>query len=542
MQFLIDQGAVEEMNQQELSPDCYAYDRELPHHIYRDGEKCLVVRAMYAAIAQAKQKNDEVALAHLQLHEEEVREWAAEVERQKKAGNPMPYIHQQMQAAKAEEEENRPKLPSFVPPVPLTLPDLGINEGFVAEMVVRTLYFKGTVSGGQLAVDLHVLFYGLLSVVLEQLRRQDMIDIAGQIGLGDAGYLYALTNKGQQRAQDILTKTSYAGPMPVGWNDLLASIKAQTMRNVMVTRTNIKKAFADLIINEAMFSQVGPAVNSGSSIFLFGAAGNGKTSIAERITRLMGDEIFVPYAVETDGQIIKILDPINHTIVQEGDVNKPEFDPRWVKIKRPVVVVGGELTLESLDLVYNENAKVYEAPFQMKANGGIFLIDDFGRQLVRPQELLNRWIVPLEKRYDYLTLVTGKKLEVPFDQLICFSTNLDPADMADEAFLRRIKYKINVLDPNEDEFRSIFKLVCKGRKVPYDDKGVDYLIKRWYKPFNRPFRNCQPRDILDQIIALAKYNMQPPTLTPDLMDSACSTYFVNLKENKEEGRSRPKFG
>jgi hypothetical protein len=214
-----------------------------------------------------------------------------------------------------------------------------------------------------------------------------------------------------------------------------------------------------------------------------------------------------------------------------------------VRIKRPVVVVGGELTMQSLDLIYNENAKTYEAPFQMKANGGIFLIDDFGRQLMRPMELLNRWIVPLEKRYDYLTLVTGKKLEVPFDQLIVFSTNLDPGDLADEAFLRRIKYKINIIDPSEQQFRQIFQLVCKGKKVPYDDRSIDYLIKRWYKPFSRPYRSCQPRDLLEQMIAMAKYTMEPCTLTPDLIDSACTTYFINLKDpNPDDAhRSRPSF-
>jgi hypothetical protein len=540
MQFLIDQGAVEEMQQQDLPNDCYAYEKNYAHHYYKDGEKILVVRALYAAIAHAKQRNDEIALAHLQLHEEEVRSWAAEMERKKQSGS-LGYAMQALEAVREQEEAERARPPAFVPPLPVTIGDLGLNDGFISEMIIRTLYFRGNLSGGQVATELRVPFYGIISILLEQLRHQELIDIAGQIGLGDVGYVYTLTNKGQQRALDVLTKTAYSGPMPVSFADLIASINAQTIKNVVVTRTNIRKAFADLIISDTMFSLIGPAVNSGSSVFFFGAAGNGKTSIAERITRLMGDSIFVPYAVETDGQIIKIFDPINHNSLDDPDIDRLGYDARWVRIKRPVVVVGGELTLESLDLVYNENSKVYEAPFQMKANGGIFLIDDFGRQLVRPQELLNRWIVPLEKRYDYLTLVTGKKLEVPFDQLICFSTNLDPADMADEAFLRRIKYKINIIDPTEQQFREIFKLVCKGKKVPYDDKGVDYLIKRWYKPFNRPFRSCQPRDILDQMVSLAKYNLEKPTMSPDLIDSACTTYFVNLRENKEEGRARPKF-
>ncbi len=547
MQFLTDQGAVEEMSQSDLPKDCYAYDKEYPHHYYINGEKVLVVRAMYTAIKEAQARKDEVALAHFALHDEQVRAWAADMERHKQG---LPPLEGQEHLRRANlppdwdtDEVHPAQPPAFVPPIPFTVQDLNIPVSFVEDMVIRTLYFKGNITGGQVATSLRVPFYGLLSVVMEQLRTQELIDICGQVGLGDAGFQFTLTTKGQQRAQDALDKTAYGGPIPVSYNDLLASIRAQTIKNLVVTRQSIRKAFADLIISDLMFNHIGPAVNSASSIFFFGAAGNGKTSIAERITRLMGDSIFVPYAVEADGQIIKLYDPINHTAVDDDDMQKLDYDARWVRIKRPVVVVGGELTLASLDLIYNPNSKTYEAPFQMKANGGTFLIDDFGRQLMRPMELLNRWIVPLEKRYDYLTLVTGKKLEVPFDQLIVFSTNLDPGDLADEAFLRRIKYKINIIDPSEEQFRNIFRLVCKGKKIPYEDRGIDYLIKRWYKPFNRPFRSCQPRDLLDQMVAMSKYTMEPCALTPDLIDSACSTYFINFKDNQpdEANRSRPKF-
>ena len=548
MQFLTDQAAVDEMNRADLPKDCFAYDREYPHHYYINGEKVLVVRALYNAIKEATARKDEVALSHFALHDEQVRTWASEMERQKQGLPPLAgnehYRKINMPTDWEAEEEKPPSAPSFVPPIPFTIQDLNIEKSFIEDMVMRTIYFKGSVTGGQIANFLRVPFYGLLSVVMEQLRAQELIDITGQTGLGDAGYQFTITPKGQQRIHDALEKTSYNGPMPVSYTDLLASIKAQTVKNLVVTRQSIRKAFADLIISDLMFNQIGPAVNSASSIFFFGAAGNGKTSIAERITRLMGDNIYVPYACEADGQIIKIFDPINHTSVDDlEDIQSIDYDPRWVRIKRPVVVVGGELTMQSLDLIFNDNAKTYEAPFQMKANGGIFLIDDFGRQLMRPMELLNRWIVPLEKRYDYLTLVTGKKLEVPFDQLIVFSTNLDPGDLADEAFLRRIKYKINIIDPSEEQFRNIFRLVCKGKKIPYDDRGVDYLIKRWYKPVGRPYRSCQPRDLLEQMIAMAKYSMEPCTMTPDLIDSACSTYFIALKEEQKDdsNRSRPKF-
>jgi hypothetical protein len=267
-------------------------------------------------------------------------------------------------------------------------------------------------------------------------------------------------------------------------------------------------------------------------MFLFGAPGNGKTAIAERITKLMGDFIFIPYAAEVDGAIITIFDGINHRPVEEleGDdrPKRPTWDLRWVKIERPVVMVGGELTMASLDLLWNDAGKFYEAPLQMKANGGMFLIDDFGRQMIRPQDLLNRWIVPLEKRVDFLNLVTGKKIAIPFDQLIVFSTNLDPEDLVDDAFLRRIKFKINVVDPAEDQFRAIFLVVAERRGIEFDEGMFQHMLEAFYHPVGRPLRMCQPRDIIDQILAIAKYKMVPPSMSRELIDRACETYFVKV--------------
>jgi hypothetical protein len=295
-----------------------------------------------------------------------------------------------------------------------------------------------------------------------------------------------------------------------------------------------------MVVTPSVFNEIGPAINSAASVFLFGPPGNGKTSIAERITRLMGDDIYVPYAIEVGGQIIKLFDPVVHQAVSEKSpeggaagatvdamINKgTAYDERYVKIRRPSIVVGGELTLPMLDLKYNDIGKYYEAPLQMKANGGIFMIDDFGRQLVRPMDLLNRWIVPLEKRYDYLTTATGNKIEVPFDQLLLFSTNLDPAQLADEAFLRRIKFKIEIRDPTEPQWRMIWQMVTRNKNIEYDDLGVDYILEKWIKPHNRPLRMCQPRDIVEQMVSIAKYNMERLTFSPDLIDAACSTYFV----------------
>jgi predicted ATPase with chaperone activity len=364
-----------------------------------------------------------------------------------------------------------------------------------------------------------------------------LIDIVGQKGSGgEATFEYELKPpRGTEAVQDALDKTAYAGPAPVPFDDYVESVAAQTIKKLVVTRRNIQRAFEDLIITDAVFNEIGPAINSGASIFLFGYPGNGKTAVAERITRLMGDAIYIPYAVEANGSIIKVYDPIVHQAVEEDDkdgmasliLKGPSHDERFIKVKRPTIVVGGELILEQLDLKYNTVGKFYEAPFQMKANGGIFMIDDFGRQQVRPMDLLNRWIIPLEKRYDYLTTVTGTKIEVPFDELLIFSTNLDPNQLADEAFLRRIKFKIEIRNPDEHQWRQIWRLVCRNRQVEFDERGIDYLVEKWYRPTNRPFRMCQPRDILDQMISIAKYNMERVTFNPDLIDAACATYFVS---------------
>jgi predicted ATPase with chaperone activity len=387
--------------------------------------------------------------------------------------------------------------------------------------------------------------FQVLNPVLQGMRRQMLIDIVGQQGnSGDASFVYEVKPpKGSAALQDALDKTTYVGPAPVPFADYAESVLAQTVKKIVVTRRSVRKAFEDLIIAESAFNEIGPAINSAQSVFFFGYPGNGKTSIAERITRLMGDHIFIPHAVVANGQIIKVYDPILHTPAKEpeemagpaggvdGILKKgTAHDKRYIKVKRPTIVVGGELILPMLDLKFNTVGKFYEAPLQMKANGGIFMIDDFGRQQMRPMDLLNRWIVPLEKKYDYLTTTTGTKVEVPFDVILIFSTNLDPTQLADEAFLRRIKFKIEVRDPDEEQYRKIWELVCKGRRVDHDPSGVDYLISKWYRPHARPFRMCQPRDILDQMISIAKYNMERVNFSPDLIDAACATYFISTQK------------
>ncbi len=424
-----------------------------------------------------------------------------------------------------------PRTEHFVPPLPESVEATGLSRAFLADHIIRTIYFTGELTGAAVADQLGLPFPTVVQGLLEQLRREGALEVRGQRGLGDGGYIYVLTEKGVVRAHEAMKKLQYRGPAPVPFEDYCRSVRAQANRQVTVTQENIREAFKDLLIHDSVLEEVGPAVNSGSSMFLFGYPGNGKTSIAERITRLMGQSIYIPYAVEVDGEIIKVFDSTMHQPKEREAGARLGHDRRWVEIERPTVVVGGELTMAGLDLLYNEAGGYYEAPLQMKANGGMFLIDDFGRQLVRPTDLLNRWIVPLEKRFDYLTLITGKKIQMPFEELIVFSTNLDPSDLVDEAFLRRIKFKINVVDPDENQFREIFKMVARARGIPFDEDGFQYLLDHHYRDVGRPLRMCQPRDLLDQLIAIARYKMLEPAMTPELIDRAASTYFVTMSQN-----------
>jgi predicted ATPase with chaperone activity len=293
-----------------------------------------------------------------------------------------------------------------------------------------------------------------------------------------------------------------------------------------------------LIFSEKTFHKLGPAINSGTSIFLYGPPGNGKTSVARAIGNLiLSQSMYIPFAMFVEGQVIKLYDSVNHQLAVDEDAPQTgtgslraggRRDPRWVKIKRPFIMVGGELTLAGLDLVFDDVHKFYEAPFQVKANGGILLIDDFGRQQVRPRDLLNRWIVPLENRIDYLSLHTGRKIEVPFDVLVVFSTNLPPKDLVDEAFLRRLRHKVEISDPSYEEFREIFKRVTSQKGVTYDDQGLAYLLQEWYIKRNRKMRASHPRDICDQILDISHYLSVEPAMTRDLLDRAAETYFVEL--------------
>ena len=300
----------------------------------------------------------------------------------------------------------------------------------------------------------------------------------------------------------------------------------QRARDAHVTRARVEEAFSQIVLAPRVLEQLGPAINSGESIFVFGAPGNGKTTIAEIATTCLGGDVYIPHAVIVEGEIIRVFDEAHHRAVQDPH---PNTDQRWVRSQRPTVIAGGELTLGALDLTYSQESKVYEAPLQMKANCGMFLIDDFGRQQCSPTALLNRWIVPLEKHVDYLNMVTGTKIKVPFEELIVFSTNLSPKDLVDDAFLRRMQYKIEVLPPTPDQFKAIFKRVVRAKGIEYVEEAFQYLMIEHYEKHGREPQACHPRDLLNHLISAARYYDVRPALRKDLIDFACRSYFVRLQ-------------
>ncbi len=411
---------------------------------------------------------------------------------------------------------------------PASIEDTGLDLPFLADLVLKSIYYNNSVTGQRITEILCLPYFNVIDRALTMLKREELVEVNGSNGFGELGYQYAIAPKGLARVHEVMERSTYLGPAPVMLEDYIAVVKAQAIGEVRVSPADIRAAFADLVLEEATMDIIGQAVNTGRSLFLFGHPGNGKTVMAEHIVPLLGGHVFVPHCLVVDGQIIKVLDSHNHVPVNPTGSNRLDWDRRWVRCERPAIIVGGELTLEALDLTYNPANRYYEAPLQMKANGGLFLIDDFGRQQVHPRELLNRWIVPLEKRIDYLTLHTGKKIEVPFDQLIVFSTNLEPKDLVDEAFLRRIQNKVRIHNPSPDAFREIFRRQCRDFGVTFDQEVLIYLLREYYIKPKRELRACHPRDLLRILVGFARYHNSPPALSQQLIDRACQVYFADL--------------
>jgi predicted ATPase with chaperone activity len=367
-----------------------------------------------------------------------------------------------------------------------------------------------------------------LTELLTELKNDHLVTFKSAAAMND--FEYVLTDMGSERARRYAAHCTYFGAAHVPLEDYCRSVTAQSLNHLQPTAQDLERAFSDLLLNQDILSRLGPAINSGRGLFLFGAPGNGKTSIAERVTRAFGEYIWVPRAIGIDGELIRVFDPGSHVeapILEDGSLVKDrKIDKRWVRIVRPTIVVGGELTMDNLEVTHNAATGISEAPIQIKSNCGTLVIDDFGRQSMRTDALLNRWIVPLEKRIDFLNLPNGKKVEVPFDQLIIFSTNLEPRDLVDDAFLRRIPYKINVRDPSELEFRELFRRMADQLEIPFKQEVVDYVIKEHYTKPGRPFRCCHPRDLLFQIRNRCRYEKIPTEMSTAHIDFAVENYFA----------------
>jgi predicted ATPase with chaperone activity len=403
---------------------------------------------------------------------------------------------------------------------PQKLSEIGIRRNLLEELAVKILYLVGEVTLLDLSKRM-CLSLAIIEEIFERLRKERVCEVTGMLG---TVHRIAITSEGRKRALELLGLNHYSGPAPVSLADYISRVRAQTIRDAEVLPANVEKAFRHLVLTEEILNQLGTAVVSGRCIILYGPSGTGKTAIAEGLPAIYSDRVWIPYSIEVDGQIITVYDPQLHGRFEEDELG--EYDRRWVLCRRPRVVVGGELTLEALDLQLNTITKFYSAPLQMKANNGVLIVDDFGRQRMRPEDLLNRWIVPLDRRIDFLNLAGGKQLEIPFDLFVAFATNLDPRTLADEAFLRRIQTKIKVDYVPPGQFHEIFRRVCEEYNLVYDTAVVDGVLSL-LAALQQPLRACYPRDIVQHISWAARYQSKTPRLDGPSVRQACRNYFLS---------------
>ena len=412
------------------------------------------------------------------------------------------------------------------PAPPGTIEETDVDVSILTDLVMKHLLFMGDFKLTDIAMRVK-LPLPVVDTILETLRRDKFIEVKGGTGYASVTYNFKITETGRIRSHELFELCRYVGPAPVSLESYRSMVEVQSIKNIVIDEEKVHTAFAHLVVSESLLQRLGPAISSGQSLFVYGPPGNGKTAIAETIGGVLPDAIYIPYALTIGGQIITIFDPVNHLPVSP-DSESSAVDPRWVLIKRPVIMTGGELTLKMLDLDFNVVSKFYEAPLQMKANNGLFIVDDFGRQQIEPQNLLNRWIVPLDRRIDFMALHTGMKFQIPFDMLVIFSTNLEPKALVDEAFLRRIRYKIKIDHPTADQYERIFQRICETNSITFNRDAFDFLMNDCYRKNKVELNACHPRDLIAQIIDIARYNRRPPKMSKAGIATAWENYFVEL--------------
>lgn len=422
------------------------------------------------------------------------------------------------------------------PQVPRKVAQTGLDEIFLTELMLKIAYFEaGVFTLATMSQNL-CLPLAVVDELVEQAKADRLIAVRSASGMGRTNLVYELTDAGRQRTESALAQSQYAGPAPVTIQEYSLMVARQSIRQIEVDEAWVRHSLNHLVLSDVMIGQIGPAMNSGRSMFLYGPPGTGKSSVAEAMARALPGEIYIPYAIEVDNHIIRVFDAETHTPVESPSKKGKKLDleaglshdPRWLLCRRPVVMVGGELEMHALDLDYDPISKFYEAPVHMKAANGVFILDDFGRQQIAPRVLLNRWVVPLERGTDFLSLHTGKKFEVPFDQITVFCTNLKPGDLVDEAFLRRIRHKIKIDYQTEEEFFEILQRVCEHEGINYNRAAAEYLVETHYRRSGRHYVGCHPRDLVDQIVDRARYKKIKPDLTREAIDAAAANYFVEL--------------